>query len=179
MTWQGDVAWMAENWARVVVAASTTATTGVAVQFYRTWRKGRSEDLKTETDGESVLRTHFTAELASIRTQLTASGAAHAERAAAAETRYRTGLRAADERFDVAMKAADEREARCQAELHQVRDEVRALTDELRGMRGQLMHTSRAAIVLATHAPSIPVQEAAERAADALDQAEVENDKSR
>jgi chromosome segregation ATPase len=168
----GVSGWIAENWLRVVLAVTSSATLGVAVQFYRIWRSARSADRKLDVDEADGIRDHYAAELAALRAQIVTSGTAHAERAREAEERYRAGLRAADERHDAAMRAADEREAQCQENVRELRSEVRHLSDEIIGLRRQLGQSSKSAIVLATHAPTETIKASAERAATALDELE-------
>lgn len=164
-----EVAWFGENWARVIVALTSTGTLTLALKFYMAWTKNRSDEKKIDLDGDAKIREHWAAELAALRDQISKSGEAHAQRAAAAEDRYRNGLKAADERHEAAMKAADEREAACHAEVQGLREQVRELSDEIVGLRRQLGQAARSAIVIATHAPSDTIVEAADRAADALE----------
>jgi len=163
-----EMSWIAENWARLVVAASSLGTLRFAQMAYGIYRKGRSEDLKTEADGDTNLRDHYAKELQSLRDQITRSGEQHAERAEAMASRHRAAMIAADERFDRAMSAADAREAACQAEVRELRKDVSRLSEELIGLRRILAQTSRSAIVLAGQVPTETIETAAGRAADAI-----------
>lgn len=168
MTLANDVSWLAENWARIIVAATSTGTLGFAGAFYRTWRKGRTDDLKTDTDADGKLRDHYAAELQSLRDQIRASGEADAKRAVQAEERHRKAMEAADDRFNRAMTASDEREAASQAEIRLLREEVRKLSEEIFGLRKNVGQAGRSAILLATHSPSADIVDVADRAATAL-----------
>lgn len=163
-----EIAWLSENWARVTVSLTSAGTMGFAGAFYNSWRKGKSDDLKTEVDGDTKLRDHYTTELQSIRDQLTKSSEAHVKRAVEAEERHRLAMTAADERFNRAMAAADEREAACQGEVKLLREEVRKLSDEILGLRKNVGQAGRSAILLASHSPGSNIIEAADRAATAL-----------
>lgn len=163
-----ELSWLGENWARIIVSLTSIVSASTIVAGYRVWRNGKSADLKVETDGDGQLRIHYAAELQSIRDQLTKSSAAHVQRAADAEARHREAMIAADERFNRAMLASDEREAACQAEVRLLRDEVRKLSEEIFGLRKNMGQSGRSAIVLAAQVPSLDIQTAADRAADAL-----------
>jgi hypothetical protein len=151
------------------VAFTSTGTLGFAGAAYRTWRNGRSTDRKVDVDEADGIRDHWAAELAALRTQIIQSGERHAEREARSQERYEAGLAAANARHDAAMDAADEREAACQAQVRELRLEVRDLSAEIIGLRRQLGQSARSAIVIATHAVSEDIQHSADRAAAALD----------
>lgn len=158
---QPEIGWIAENWSRVIVSITSTATAGFAAQAYRVWRRGKSDDLQIGTTRETALRDHYATELASLRNQIIKSGEASHNR-----------QMAADDRYNQAMKASDEREAACLQRVDSLMARVDELQEIVAGFRDNLRQTERSAIILATHAPSIPIQEAAGRAAVALGQAE-------
>lgn len=163
------------EWGRAIISLSSLGTLGVALQFYRVWRAGRTSDeaqrqsaLKLDQDGDGAIRDHYATELTALREQIIKSGNAHAEREQLSAARHREQLTAADERFRIAMEAADGREAECQRQVRGLREEVQALSEEIIGLRHQLGQSSRSAIILAATAPSLPIREAADRAADAI-----------
>lgn len=160
-----------------IAAIFSAGSFGVVASGVNTWRKNSTLAKKVADEGDAGIRDHYSEELKALRQQILESGRLHAERAAEAERRYREGLRAADERHDAAMSAADERERACQGEVRELRREILKLSDEVIGLRRQLGQVGTSAVILATHAPSELVQEAAARAVEALDK--LDHDRSR
>lgn len=152
-------------WLTTLFSAGTFA---IAANAYRTWRRGKTDDLKIEADTLKIeadvadrLSAHYATELASLRDQIIKSGEAHQDR-----------QERADRRYTASMEAADQRERECQEQVGTLRKEIQKLSDEVFGLRRQLSQTSRSAIILAGHVPTDNIAEAAERAALALDSVE-------
>lgn len=170
-----EAAWMGENWLRIIIALGSIITSTGTLGIYRVYRNAKSADLKLELEGENNLNSHYATELASLREQLVKTGEnarlraneaedRHNRALAAAEERHVLAMAAAEERFNIAMRAAAEREI-------QLRDEIRKLSEEMHGLRGNLGQTGRSALYLASQAtqpPSETILAAADRAVAAF-----------
>lgn len=169
------MAWFEENWLRVIMAITGVLTSGGVLKLAQLYYSNKNAALKLGLDTDiadnvaaDLLSKHYATELEALRTQVTRQGEAHADRQRRADERYDAGMKAADER----MKAADEREEHCQEQVSALRKAVAELTKEVLGLRAIIAQTGRSAIVLAANAPSLPIQESAERAATALGEAD-------
>lgn len=163
-----EIAWIGENWLRVIMAIGSIVTSGGVLKMAQLYYQNKNAALKLVLETDSAadvaadkLSAHYATELEALRTQITRQGEAHADR-----------QRKADERYDAGMKAADEREAHCQEQVATLRAAVADLTKEVLGLRSIIAQTGRSAIVLAAHSPSMEIQEAADRAATALGEAD-------
>lgn len=160
--------WLGENWLRIIMAIGSIVTSGGVLKLAQLYYSNKNAALKLTLDTDiadnaaaDLLSKHYATELEAMRLQITRQGEAHADR-----------QRKADERYDAGMKAADEREAHCQAQVAELRLAYAELTKEVLGLRAIIAQTGRSAIVLAANAPSIPIQESADRAATALGEAD-------
>jgi hypothetical protein len=156
-----DWAWISENVRPWIATAGSLASGGIATRLYIAWRNGNISEKQIDVDADDKLSSHYATELAALRAQIVASGEAHARRQTLA-----------DERYDAGMKAADAREAHCQEQVATLRAEVLSLSDQVVGLRRLLGQTSASAVILATHAPSADVQDAAHRAAEHITELE-------
>jgi len=170
-----EIASFFAEWGRAIISVSSLGTFAFAARFYFQWRANNRADAQVEQngdkiklDGDKAIRDHYATELTALREQIVKSGDAHAERERLSAERHREQLTAADQRFQIAMDAADGREAECQAQVRVLRGEIQALSEEVIGLRHQLGQSSRSAIILAASSPSLPIREAADRAADAI-----------
>jgi hypothetical protein len=163
-----DFAWFTLNVRPWIATIASVITSGVATGLYVAWRKGRSDDRKTDVEAEKVasdtadgIRDHYAEELKSLRGQIIEQGRLNSER-----------QNASDERYRKSMEAADAREAACQENVDKLRREVATLTEEVLGLRRILAQSARSALVLAGSTPPSPsIIAAADRAAEAIEQA--------
>lgn len=164
--------WLEDNWLRLSIALSSFVTSGAALKFLHIYLQNRTANKTLDLNAEDTLNKHYAAELAALREQVVKTGDSARARAEAAEKRHMEAQIASDERFDRAMKASAEREQACEDRVSELRDEVRTLSDEIAGLRKNVGQSGRAAIVLASQVPSLTIQEAADRAATALGDAD-------
>lgn len=140
-------------------------------------------DVQQNVD-KADIRDHYADEVAALRKRLDEAGQRNVlaqtqieERyktlLTVAETRYRTATAEIEEHYKGALKAAEQRHDECVADRDALRNEVRALYDEVAGLRRQITTQATDRVLALGQAGAEPPSEhvlgAAERMKDRLD----------